>query len=134
MEKRLTRLEQALEELRAENRALRDEVRQLRIRLAASGEPAPAAATGGRSWRRAKWSVIGLVLSLVLVPVVALSVLHMNAFQSTTIAAMNAVLLYLVGPSAWRLLAEGLVRAIPAVLFGHATRIAIEKWRGRWFR
>lgn len=134
MEKRMIRLEQALDELRADNRELRDEVRQLHIRLAAAEGPLSAGGANGRSWLRARWSVIGLVVSLAVVPVVALSVLHMNAYQSTTIAALNAFLLYLVGPSAWRLLAEGLLRAIPAVLFGQATRIAIDKVRTRWFR
>jgi hypothetical protein len=130
LEERLARLEHAVAELRTENMQLREQLRLLGAKPEA-GVPSEAASDALPAPRRARarWSVVALVASLILMPFLALTGLHMNAFQSTAVTALNAILLYVVGPAAWRLMIEGLVRAIPAVLFGQATRIAIEKWR-----
>lgn len=131
MEERLARLEGALEELRLESQQLRAQIQELRQQvdeMRVYDTAAPPAAQR-RFW--ARWSVVALVAALVAVPAVAFSVWHTNAFWSTTIAAVNGILLYIVGPGVWRLLIEGLFRAIPAVLFGQAARVAVENYRRR---
>jgi hypothetical protein len=143
VEERLKRVEASLLQLTVENRQLLEQLlnenRQLREQLDAleakmrpptpaevAAEVAPPAVDPKMSTHRV---VLSVIASIALVPVLAYTVLHMNAVQSTAVTAVNALLLYFLGPVAWRLLMEGLMRAIPAVLFGQATRIAMEKWR-----
>lgn len=141
MAERLKRMEQSLLQLTVENRQLLEQLlnenRQLREQLnaleAKMRPPTPAEVAARVAPPPAEMStrrvVLSVIASVALVPVLAYTVLHMNAVQSTAVTAVNALLLYFLGPVAWRLLMEGVIRAIPAVLFGQATRIAIEKWR-----
>lgn len=139
MKERLERLETAVTELKQENKELREQLQAIAARLA-EVDPAMAVAVETASpgtQRKAKWAVIGLVVSLVVMPVLAFTVGHLNGWWSTVLGALNAVILYLVGPGVYHLLIEGLVRAIPAVLLGQTTRVAIDKvrrkrgWQGR---
>lgn len=136
MEERVNRLEQSLADLQRENRELREQLAALRGEMNRSRvESATRQEVGGllglpwrdRAW--ARWSVIALVIALVGVPVLAFTFGHVSAFWSTVIGAVNGVVLYLVGPGAMRLLIEGLFRAIPAVLFGQAARVAVDTYR-----
>lgn len=129
MEERLKRLEEAVEELRSENAELRRQVQDLREQTAdlRMYEALPPATAQRRFW--AKWSVVVLVAALITVPILAYTYGHINAFWSTAIGALNGLVLYIVGPGAWRLLIEGLFRAIPAVLFGQAARVAVDTYR-----
>jgi hypothetical protein len=143
VEERLKRMEESLLQLTVENRKLLEQLlsenRQLREQFAAleakmrpptpaevAAQVAPPPAEDKTPTHRVALSVIA---SVALVPVLAYTVLHMNALQSTAMTAVSALLTYFLGPVAWRLLMEGLMRAIPTVLFGQATRIAMNKWR-----
>jgi hypothetical protein len=130
VEERLTRLEEALEHLREENRQLREELELLRA-LVERDTVSAAALVTPEAGRRSR--LLWLVLSLVgiVLPVVALTIWHWNAFWSTLLGAAQALLVYFLGPSAMRLMAEGLVRAIPGVLLGQTTRIALDNMRKR---
>lgn len=126
MEDRVAGLEQAVADLQQENARLREELVELRA-LITVGEPGRPRST--RTFR-ARWSVLVLAVALVAVPAFAYSTLH-NGLVSTLIGALNGLILFIVGPGAWRLLIEGVFRAIPAVLFGQATRIAWEQYRNK---
>lgn len=129
MEERLTRLEEAVEELRSENAELRRQMRDLCEQNAdlRMYESLPPPTAQRRFW--ARWSVVVLVAALIAVPILAYTYGHTNAFWSTAIGALNGLVLYIVGPGAWRLLTEGLFRAIPAILFGQAARVAVDNYR-----
>jgi hypothetical protein len=146
VEERLKRMEEALLQLTVENRKLLEQLlsenRQLREQFGAleaqmrPPTPAEVAAEVLPSPVEAKTAkhrvALSVITSVALVPVLAYTVLHMNAVQSMAMTAVNALLallLYFLGPVAGRLLMEGLMRAIPTVLFGQATRLAIDKWR-----
>ncbi len=131
MEDRLAKVEQALAELREENRRLRQELEELKNRQIRpdGSEPDHLTPTQRKMWRR--WSVVVLVLSLVVVPVLLLTVWHTNAFWTTTISAANALVVYFLGTGGLRLLVEGAIRAVPAILLGQTTRIAVERFRNR---
>lgn len=129
VEQRIARLEAALEELRQENRKLREDLQELRLQLADQQELDPAVPMHMQRKVPARWSVVALAVALVAVPVLAFSVWHTSALWSTTIGAVNGLILYMVGPGVWRLLMEGLFRAIPGVLFGQAARVAVDKYR-----
>lgn len=131
MEKRLAKLEAALEDMRTENRKLREEVQNVQLQLAevrAYGDQGQSVQGRKLSTR---WAVVVLAVTLIAVPVLAFTVGHTSAFWSTTIGAVNGLVLYIVGPGVWRLLGEGLFRAIPGVLFGQAARVAVDKYRQR---
>jgi lipopolysaccharide export LptBFGC system permease protein LptF len=143
VEDRLTSLEQAMVELREENRQLRQELAELRVQvqqsaaapgtdtaaeLAAASTATPHSA---RRWWSAKWPVVALFVFIVAVPVAFSSLGHLNAFWSTFIGTLNALFVYFIGPGAVRLLVEGLVRAIPGVALGQTTRIFVDKMRAR---
>ncbi|HWI52969.1 MAG TPA: hypothetical protein VNT01_12595 [Symbiobacteriaceae bacterium] len=134
MEERLARLEQALEELRAENGLLRRDLTELQERLA--NEEAAAVVdqvaeteTAIRRRIKGRWIYAVLIASIVVAPVVLLTLRHTNAFVSTGVGALNALILYFIGPGAVRLLAEGLLRAIPGVLLGQTARITVDSMR-----
>lgn len=134
MDERLTKLEQALEDLREENRQLRRDLDDLRERLiqnevAAVSDQVHETETAIRRPFRGRWTYIILIACAVVVPVVALTVWHTNALWSTVIGAINALVVYFVGPGAVRLLAEGLLRAIPGVLLGQTARITVDTMR-----
>lgn len=134
MEDRLARLEQALEDLRSENGELRQELADLRERLIQSEAAAVADEvheTDNAIRRRFKgrWSVVILIASIVVVPILALTIWHANAVVSTAIGALNALVVYFIGPGAVRLLVEGLLRAIPGVLLGQTARITVDNMR-----
>lgn len=131
METRLAKLEAALEELRAENCSLREELQNLKLQMSDAKASDTSAQPEEPRKPSARWSVIVLALTLIAVPILAFTVWHTNAFWSTTIGALNGLILYIVGPSVWRLLIEGLFRAIPGVLFGQAARVAVDKYRQR---
>lgn len=143
MNDRLTRLEKALEELRAENRELRAELQELRSQLpGAEAEEATEASlkaaaheaqNRGRSIWRNRWSIIILGLCLVVVPIL-LWKSHLSTFWTTVVSAVNAIIVYFVGPGAIRLLIEGLVRAIPGVLLGQTARITVDSMRKKRIR
>lgn len=138
MEERLARLEKAVAQLQAENQCLKLHVADLAARLPAEEAPedgVESATLKGR-WKqqiRRRWPLVAVALTIA-VPLVALTVWHLDAFWSTAIGFLNGVLLYYLGPKAWALLVEGLFRAIPGVLFGQATRIALDKFRSRRHR
>jgi len=133
VDERLARLEKALEELKAENRELRAEMKALRDRLieetADNIVENASAATPVRSKFRGRWTAIIALVCLVVVTVTVFTVWHPNAFWSTVVASVNALVVYFVGPGAVKLLVEGLLRAIPAVLLGQTTRIAVDNMR-----
>ncbi|HWI63506.1 MAG TPA: hypothetical protein VNT75_16840 [Symbiobacteriaceae bacterium] len=136
MDERLTRLEQALEELRAENQALRRDISELQERLiqgeaAAVADQVEANDTAIRRRFRGRWTWVILVASIVVVPVLALTIWHQNAVVSTVIGAVNALVVYFIGPGAVRLLIEGLLRAIPGVVLGQTARITVDNMRKR---
>jgi hypothetical protein len=131
VEERLDRLEQAIIALRMENQQLRTEVGSLKRKIYAAAEQQAEVADLEPPRFKSRWAFVGLSVLVVALPVVALTVWNMNAFWSTTIGAVNGILLYLIGPGILRLLIEGLFRAIPGVLFGQATRIAVDKYRQR---
>ncbi len=139
MEERLAQLEQAVSALQVENEQLKQDLSDLRSRFQAligdqaTEEEAHAETTRrGRikSWLRKRWPLVALALGIA-VPILALTVWHLDTFWSTFFAFLNGFLLYYVGPKAWALLIEGLFRAIPGVIFGQATRIAVDKYRAR---
>lgn len=108
---------------------------QLRIALTghhpsetAEEAESPVGLLKGRLRRR--WPLVAVALTIA-VPLVALSVWHLDTFWSTTLGFLHGILLYYIGPRAWFLLIEGAFRAIPGVLFGQATRIAVDKFRER---
>lgn len=146
MEERLAQVEKAIEQLQLENERLkqdvaalqdreehwRQELEDLAGRLPVESTPDDSTTPSGR-WKgqmRRRWPLVAVALTIA-VPLVALSVWHLDAFWSTAIAFLNGILLYYIGPRAWALLIEGLFRAIPGVLFGQATRIAVDKYRTR---
>lgn len=142
MEQRVARLEQAMTELLQENRQLRAELEVLRAQVqqsiaAPSAETSAQQAAGAgtttaaRRWWSSRWSLLALGLIVVVVPVLAFSLGHVNAFWSTIIGSLNALFFYFVGPGAVRLLIEGLVRAIPGIALGQTTRIFVDKMRAR---
>ena len=136
MDERLTRLEQALEELRAENRQLRRDLSELQERLiqgevAAVADQVEANDTAIRRRFRGRWTWVILIACIVVVPVFALTIWHQNALVSTVIGAVNALVVYFVGPGAVRLLIEGLLRAIPGVVLGQTARITVDNMRKR---
>lgn len=131
MEDRLVRLEEALEELRVENRELRQELNELRAQVSQTA-PVPAPITEeaeATRWWRSRWGVAVLAAVIVIVPMVALTVGHVSAFWTTVIGTVNAFFIYLIGPGLVRLLAEGLIRAIPTVLLGQSARLYLDKRR-----
>lgn len=156
MEERFAHVERAVADLEAENRRLRQEVEGLQARVSTLEQEVSArverleqgmtalqdplqeaeaedAATPSGQWKgrlRRRWPLVAVALTIA-VPLVALSVWHLDAFWSTAIAFLNGLLLYYIGPRAWALLIEGLFRAIPGVLFGQATRIAVDRFRKR---
>lgn len=102
----------------------------------AADEPVPGAAPSAadvvrRSRVRGRYSVAFLILGLILVPVALITIGHLNAFWSTVVASLNAVIFYFVGPSAYHLLVEGLIRAIPGILLGQTARVTVDKMRNR---
>jgi hypothetical protein len=135
VEERLAQLERALEELRVQNQQLRSELNDLRERfeLDSAAETTDSAETEGPATRRrriwARWYVIAGIIFVVALPMVLTKLGHMDAISSTAIGFINAVVVYFIGPGAIRLLAEGLVRAIPGVLLGQTTRIAVDNMR-----
>lgn len=129
MEQRLASLEATVQELWAENRKLRQDLQDLRLQLAEQQALDSSAPPEEQRRLPARWAVIVLAIALVAVPILAFSVWHTSAFWSTTIGGVNALVLYIVGPGVWRLLMEGLFRAIPGVLFGQAARVAVDKYR-----
>ena len=134
---RLARLEKAVAQLQAENEELRQRVAELAARLPNEEilDPVESATPSGR-WKaqmRRRWPLVAVALTIA-VPLVALTVWHLDAFWSTAIGFLNGLLLYYIGPKAWALLIEGLFRAIPGVLFGQATRIALDRFRARRHR
>ncbi len=131
LESRLAKLEAAVEALQAENRKLRDDLQDLQLQLADARELGSVGSSPLPRKLPARWSVIVMALALLAVPILAITVWHANAFWSTTIGAVNGLVLYIVGPGVWRLLVEGLFRAIPGVLFGQAARVAVDKYRQR---
>jgi hypothetical protein len=134
VEERVARLEQALEEIRAENRQLRTELEELRAQVTLEEADASEAAAADTSARRSFWTrtlVIILSIFVVGVPVLLTTAGHIDAIWSAAIGFVNALVVYLIGPGAIRLLAEGLVRAIPGVLLGHTTRIAFDNIRNK---
>ncbi|HEY3364538.1 MAG TPA: hypothetical protein VGK74_05755 [Symbiobacteriaceae bacterium] len=139
MEDRLAKVEQALKELQLENRQLRSDVKALRMAVRAresaaphAGDHAIAPAEVVRQTRlRSRYSVAFLVLGLILVPLLAITVGHLNAFWSSVIGAINGIILYFVGPGAYHLLIEGLIRAIPGILLGQTARVTLDKMRNR---
>jgi hypothetical protein len=132
VEERLARLEEALEEFRAENRELRFQLNELRAQVKQAADALPPVTESQESPRwRTRWAVALLIFFIVVVPVVALTLGHVNAFWSTVIGTLNAMFVYFIGPGAIRLLAEGLLRAIPGILLGQSARIAVDKMRGK---
>lgn len=136
MDERLTQLEQAIEELRTENRQLRRDLSELQERLiqgevAAVADQCEANDTAIRRRFRGRWTWVILVASIVVVPVLALTIWHQNAVVSTVIGAVNALVVYFIGPGAVRLLIEGLLRAIPGVVLGQTARITVDNMRKR---
>lgn len=128
MDDRLARVEAALDELRLQNQQLQLEVQELRGQLANGvvADTAPSLARG-----RARWTPLFLVLGLVVIPVIILTLWNVNAFWSATVGAVNGILFYLVGPKAIQLFIEGLFRAIPGIVLGQTTRIAVDTVRQR---
>ncbi|HYF93518.1 MAG TPA: hypothetical protein VD969_14995 [Symbiobacteriaceae bacterium] len=134
MEDRIAKLEQALVELRAENGQLRQDLADLRERLihseaAAVAENVRETDTAIRKRFKGRWTYIVLIASIVVVPVIALTIWHQTPLVSTVIGALNALVVYFIGPGAVRLLAEGLLRAIPGVLLGQTARITVDSMR-----
>lgn len=137
MEERLAQLERALEELQVQNQQLRSELNDLRERFdaeiaadsTAPAEPEAPATRRRRIW--ARWYVIAGIIFVVALPMVLTKLGHMSAVSSAAIGFLNAVVVYLIGPGAIRLLAEGLLRAIPGVLLGQTTRIAVDNMRNK---
>lgn len=129
VEERVDRLEGLVHALEKETADLRTRVTELQQQLAEARLYAPAGETPAQRKFFAKWSVVVLITALIAVPSLALSVYHTNAFWSTFIAAINGLVLYIVGPGVWRLLMEGLFRAVPGVLFGQAARVAVDNYR-----
>jgi cation transport ATPase len=140
VDERLARLEQALEELRAENRELRRDLTELQERLtqtemaateaeADTAETAESAEATARQRAKGRWGYFALVSGLVAVPILAWTIWHANTFWSAVIGAVNALIVYFIGPGAVRLLAEGLLRAIPGVLLGQTARITVDSMR-----
>ena len=134
MDERLARLEQALEELRAENRQLRRDLTGLQERLASEEAAAVVdqvaeTETSIRRRLKGRWIYALLIACIVVAPVVLLTVRHKNAFLTTAVGAVNALIVYFIGPGAVRLLAEGLLRAIPGVLLGQTARITVDSMR-----
>lgn len=134
MDERLARLEQALEELRAENRQLRRDLTELQERLvneeaAAVVDQVAETDTAIRRRIRGRWIYAILITCIVVAPVALLTLWHTNAFISTGIGAINALIIYFIGPGAVRLLAEGLLRAIPGILLGQTARITVDSMR-----
>lgn len=149
MEERLAQLEKAVATLQGENERLRQELEEAVAALKAQGEqlraelalltggPADQAADEAASPSgllkgrlRRRWPLIAVGLT-VAVPLLALSVWHLDAAWSTVLAFLNGLFLYYIGPRAWALVIEGAFRAIPGVLFGQAARVAVEKFRSR---
>lgn len=147
MKEQLAQLEQAIEEIRLENRQLRVELAELRERLAANVQANTAADVAEdsaqpdgeapespkwevkvkrRSWGR--WSVVILSVCVIVVPFAVLGS-HLNAFWTTVLGALNALIVYFIGPGAIKLLAEGLLRAIPGILLGQTARITVDSMR-----
>jgi O-antigen ligase len=131
---RLARLEQELAELKAENRRLRGDLDHLRDEVIAHMTAqltveAAASDAAVRTRLKGRWWYIILTTAVIVLPVVLLTILHANAFWSTVIGALNAIFVYMIGPAAVRLLAEGLIRAIPGVLLGQTARITLDKVR-----
>lgn len=136
MEERLKQLQEAISQSQHENRDLRGQLVELReqvselrdqvadLRIYETSGPPPT-----QRKLRARWSVVVLAIALIGVPSLAFTFAHTNAFWSTFIAAVNGIVLYIVGPGVWRLLMEGLFRAIPGVLFGQAARVAVDTYR-----
>jgi len=134
VEDRIAKLEQALVELRAENGQLRQDLADLRERLihseaAAVAENVRETDTAIRKRFKGRWTYIVLIASIVVVPVIALTIWHQTPLVSTVIGALNALVVYFIGPGAVRLLAEGLLRAIPGVLLGQTARITVDSMR-----
>lgn len=141
VDERLARLEQALEELRAENRQLRRDLTELQDRLTESEtaaaaaeaetevETAEAVEAAERQRVKGRWGYVALIAGLVAVPILALTIWHANTFWSAVIGAVNALIVYFIGPGAVRLLVEGLLRAIPGVLLGQTARITVDNMR-----
>lgn len=136
MEQRLERLEQAISELQTENRRLRTELEELRTQLEREVEPdagidsvIASAPARRKFWSR--WPGVVLIILIVVLPVVTLSFWHVNAFWSTFIGTLNGLFLYIIGPGIWRLLMEGLFRAIPGVLLGQSARLAVDRFRAK---
>lgn len=133
MDERIARLEQALEELRAENRELRRDLTALQERLSqdetAAAEVEADAESNAQKRFKARWGYVALISGLVAVPVLAWTIWHANTFWSAVIGAVNALIVYFIGPGAVRLLAEGLLRAIPGVLLGQTARITVDSMR-----
>lgn len=129
VEERLAKLEAAVAVLQAENLELRRELAQLQGRE--PGETDEATPKGRAEWwLKKRWPLVALALTIA-IPVLSLTVWGLGAFRSTAIAFVNGLLIYLIGPQAWALFVEGIFRAIPGVLFGQATRIAVDKYRSR---
>jgi|GEM_PF-6485230 len=129
MHDRLARLEKAMEELRAENRELRADVQEIRERIYRESGINVGVTTPSRRRILMRWAVPLVSIVLVVVPVVVLTLNHATAFWSTVIGALNALFVYFVGPGAIRLLAEGLVRAVPGIVLGQTTRLAVDSMR-----
>ena len=134
MEERLARLEQALDQLRTENGQLRQDLAEVRERLiqreaAAVAEGVHQTETAIRGRFKSRWTYVILIACIVVVPVVALTIWHANPVTSTAIGALNALIVYFIGPGAVRLLAEGLLRAIPGILLGQTARITVDTMR-----
>lgn len=134
MDARLARLEQSLDELKAENRQLRGELEELRGRVC---QPEPESEADkaeqesqSRSRQRGRWTAALILLAgLIAVPTLVLTIWHPNAFWSTVVTSVNALLVYFIGPGAVRLLVEGLLRAIPGVVLGQTARITVDNMR-----
>lgn len=136
MDERLARLEQAIAELRAENELLRRDLTDMRERLlqsetAAGAEPVQETNTALRGRSRSRWTWVVLGSCIVVVPILAVTLWHQSPVVSTGIGAVNALVVYFIGPGAIRLLIEGLLRAIPGVVLGQTARITVDNMRKR---
>jgi hypothetical protein len=137
VDERLARLEQAVQDLRDENQQLRRDMALLQERLEAPSQTAASAESADdtcasadeRRWFKSRWAYIGLVCGLIAVPILTLVFWRGSGAWSAVIGAVNALIVYFIGPGAIRLLAEGLLRAIPGVLLGQTARITLDNMR-----